>query len=242
MSRRGVSVAALGRTLSNLETTAGLATGAPVVPYEVDVSDNNAVVAAFATLRSKLGEPTILINNAAVYPRRDFLAGTPEEFMECVAINLGGAVNCAHAALLSMTSTGRGRIINVGSFADISPQPMAGAYSVSKGAVGAFSRALVADLGDRFPDIVVSTWMPGILATQMGLATGLDPAIAARWGVELAFSNDRDLNGAVFERDLQILAPRSFKRRMLERLLRRSTKVRRLAPASAEQVVESQAG
>ncbi len=242
LSRRGVPVAGLGRSGPSLETTAGLATGAPVIPYEVDVGDSDAVVATFDSLRDKLGDPTILINNAAVHPRRDFLAGTPEEFMECVAINLGGVVNCAHAALRSMTLTGRGRIINVGSFADISPQPLAGAYSVSKGAARIFSRALVADLGDRFPDIVISTWMPGILRTRMGLATGLDPNIAAQWGAELALCNDRDLNGAVFERDLQIPAPRSLKRRVFEKILCRSTPARRLTPTHGEQPAEMYAG
>lgn len=234
LSRRGIVVVGLGRNMPDLETTVGLANGATVIPKCVDVSDNKAVVATFASIRERWGDPTILINNAAVHPRGDFLGCSPEEFMSCVDINLGGAVNCAHAALFSMSQTGRGRIVNIGSFADVSPQPMAGAYSVSKGAVRIFSRALVADLGDRFPDIVISTWMPGILATRMGLNSGLDPAVAARWGVELALCNDRELNGAVFERDLQMAESRSFKRRLLEKILRRSAPLRRLVPEIGE--------
>jgi hypothetical protein len=104
-----------------------------------------------------------------------------------------------------------------------------------------FSRALVADLGDRFPDIVVSTWMPGILATRMGLADGLDPAIAARWGVELAMNDGRDLNGAVFDRDLQMSEPRSFKRRVFEKLVGRAAPQRRLEPPQAELAAEAAA-
>ena len=226
-SRRGVAVIALGRTLTELETTASLAAGARIVPMQVDVADPDAVALAFQEIRETAGDPTILVNNAAVYPRRDFLAETPHEFMACVAVNLGGAVNCSHAALKSMIRTGRGRIVNVGSFADLAPMPGAGAYSVSKG-------ALVADLGDRFPDIVVTTWMPGILATRMGLPDGLDPAVAARWGVELALSNDRDLNGTVFERDTQMAEPRSLKRRVVEKLLRRTASQRRLDPPPPE--------
>jgi NAD(P)-dependent dehydrogenase (short-subunit alcohol dehydrogenase family) len=240
-SRRGVDVIALGRTLAELETTASLAAGARIVPMQVDVADPDAVALAFQEIRETAGDPTILVNNAAVYPRRDFLAETPHEFMACVAVNLGGAVNCSHAALKSMIRTGRGRIVNVGSFADLAPMPGAGAYSVSKGALRIFSRALVADLGDRFPDIVVTTWMPGILATRMGLPDGLDPAVAARWGVELALSNDRDLNGTVFERDTQMAEPRSLKRRMVEKLLRRTASRRRLDPPPPEKHQESTA-
>lgn len=227
LARRGILVAAIGRSLPDLQATAANDKSA-IIPFCADVSDGKAVSAAFAAIRDRLGDPTILINNAAVHPRRDFLAGSPDEFMDCLAINLGGAVNCAHAALKSMSLTGKGRIINVGSFADLAPQPMAGAYSVSKGALRIFSRALVADLGDRFPDIVISTWMPGILATRMGLANGLDPAVAARWGVELALTDDRELNGAIFERDLQMAEARSLKRRIADRILRRSPRLRRL--------------
>jgi len=229
-SRRGVTVVGFGRNLADLETTASMAPGARIVPMQVDVGDADAVALAFQEIRETVGDPTILINNAAVHPRRDFLDETPHEFMACLAVNLGGAVNCTHAALKSMVRAGRGRIVNVGSFADLAPLPGAGAYSVSKGATRIFSRALVADLGDRFPDIVVTTWMPGILATRMGLPDGLDPAVAARWGVELALSNERELNGAVFDRDVQVLEPRSLKRRVVEKLLRRSAPQRRLDP------------
>ena len=229
-SRRGVTVVGFGRSLVDLEATAALADAAPIVPLQVDVGDADAVTLAFQDIRETLGDPSILVNNAAIHPRRDFLEETPHEFMACLAINLGGAVNCSHAALKSMTRAGRGRIVNVGSFADLAPMPGAGAYSVSKGAMRIFSRALVADLSDRFPDIVITTWMPGILATRMGLPDGLDPAVAARWGVELAMSNDRELNGAVFDRNVQMAEPRSLKRRVVEKLLRRSAPQRRLDP------------
>ena len=225
---RGIPVAAISRNPVDLQRTVDMAVGAMVVPFRVDVSESRAVVETFSAIRQQMGDPTILVNNAAIHPHRDFVASEPGEFMECVSINLGGAVNCSHAALKSMIRTGEGRIVNVGSFADIAPQPLAGAYSVSKGALRIFSKTLVADLGDRFPGIVVSTWMPGILATRMGLATGLEPSVAARWGVELALCNDVELNGAVFEQNVQRPEARSLKRRIVEKLLRRSPPLRRL--------------
>ena len=74
--------------------------------------------------------------------------------------------------------------------------------------------------------------MPGQLATRMGLVDGLDPAVAARWGVALALSDDRSLTGSIFERDAEQLAPRSLKRRLVERVtLQRAPAARRLQPA-----------
>ena len=131
-----------------------------------------------------------------------------------------------------MTRSGAGRIVNVGSFADLAPQPASSAYSVSKGAARILTKALVADFSDRFPDIVITTWMPGIMATDMGRPDGLDPGVAARWGAELALWRDRSLNGAIFERDREILEPHSLKRRVRDRLLLRPRAVpRQLVPA-----------
>lgn len=214
---KGVRVAGLGRQKKALAETANLA-GGGFTAHVCDVADPNAVVATFKTI----GPVTLLVNNAAVYPRRDFLDETTESFMHSVNINLGGQVACTRAALESMVETGIGRILNVATFADIAPLPASSAYAVSKGAARVLTRALVADLGDRFPDIVITDWMPGMLATDMGIPDGLDPAISAKWGVALALWHARSLNGAIFEMGHEILAPRGLKGRVKDLLLLRA--------------------
>lgn len=222
---KGLRVAGLGRRAEALEQTAKLA-GDGFLPVVADVADPAQVRAAFETIRA-VAPVSRLINNAAVYPHRDMLDETGESFMQTVAINLGGTVACTAEALKDMTTSGRGRILNVSSFADMHPLPCSAAYSVSKGAVTTFSRALVADLGDRLPKIVINTWMPGMLNTEMGLAEGLDPAVAAKWGAGLALWEDPSLNGAVFEMDREVLPPRGLKGRLKDavRLKRRKPRV-----------------
>ena len=227
LAAQGVQVAAIGRDPVALEALAAEG-GGRIHPVVADVADGGQVRAAFARIAASLGAVTLLINNAAVYPRRDLLEDGAEGIMATVAVNLGGVTHCSLAALEGMVATGFGRIVNVSSFADVAPLPASAGYAVSKGAVRVLTRAMVADLGDRFPGIVIGDWMPGMLATRMGLAEGLDPAQAACWGVRLALCHDRSLNGAVFEMDREILPPRSLKRRMLERLTGRRTVARRL--------------
>lgn len=217
LCRRGHTVAGFGRGEGSLDGTADRA-GPLFHGMTLDVADAGSVADACAWIGSALGPVMRLINNAAVYPRRDFLDETPGSFMHSVAINLGGVVACTAAVLPGMVERGVGRIVNVATFADLAPLPTSSAYSVSKGAARIFTRALIADLGDRFPGIVINDWMPGILATRMGMADGLDPAIAARWGAELALMQDRSLMGTIWERDRELLPPRSFKRRLLERV------------------------
>jgi len=226
MAAQGVRVVGFGRRMDALQGTAELIETGRFTAMPVDVADANAVAAAFA----KIAQPvTILINNAAVYPRRDFLDETPESFSKTMEINLGGMIACTHFALAEMVKTGVGRILNVASFADIAPLPASAAYSVSKGAGRILTRALVADLGDRFPDIVITDWLPGMLATQMGIADGLQPEVAAKWGVKLALWQDPSLNGATFEMDHELLQPQSLKRRLKNKvLLRKSPAPRQL--------------
>lgn len=219
LARRGVTVAGIAR---NAETLRAAVSDHPVHAFAADVGDPGAVAATFRDIRDRLGDPAILINNAAVYPHRDILDETPESFMATVGINLGGAFNCCHAVLPAMVERGAGRIINVATFADLRPAPLAAAYSVSKGATRILTRALIADLGDRFPGIVINDWIPGALNTRMGLADGTEPAVAAEWGATLAMMDARSLNGVLFERNCEHIAPKSLKRRLKERLLGRA--------------------
>ena len=218
LAARGIKVAGIARNPDTLAE--GLAHHA-VHAVAADVSDPAAVARAFDEIRGVLGDPTILINNAAVYPHRDILEETPDSFNQTMAINLGGTFACCHQVLPAMVAKGRGRIINVATFADLRPAPLSAAYSVSKGAGRILTRALLADLGDRFPDILINDWIPGALKTRMGLTDGIDPETAAGWGIDLALRHDRALNGVVFDRDREHRPPLSLKGRLKAKLLGR---------------------
>ena len=229
LADRGLKVVGFGRNKLSLQETATLCDKGCFYPMVVDVADSSAVDTAFVAIEKTYGAVTLLINNAAIYPRLDFLDETPDSFRHVMNVNLGGVVTCTLAALKSMQQTGLGRILNVASFADIAPIPASSAYSVSKGAARILTKALVADLADRFPDIVITDWLPGMLATGMGIPDGLDPAISAKWGAALALWHDPSLNGVTFEQDCELLPPRSLKRRVKDLvLLRKPPTARRI--------------
>jgi len=225
LTARGARVAGLARRADALAETAALA-GPLFHPVTCDVSDPSSVAAAWEGFAQA---PTILVNNAALYPRRDILDETSESFAATMDVNLGGTINCTLQALRTMTATGHGRILNVASFADIAPLQASAAYAVSKGAARILSKALVADLGDRFPGIVITDWLPGMLATGMGVPHGLAPGTAAAWGATLALWHDPTLNGTTWEQDRELLPPRSLKRRLRDKVLRTAPTARRLA-------------
>lgn len=212
LARKGVAVAGIARSPFEV--------GHPgILPLVADVRDPGAVSAAFETIRQQLGVPTILINGAEVYPHCDILEETPQSFLDTVMTNLGGAFNCCHAVLPQMVVAGHGRIINIVTFADVRPAPLAAAYSVSKGALRILTKSLVADLGDRFPGIVINDWVPGTHKPRKGVPDGVDPVLAAEWGANLALLHDREINGLVFLQDREHVAPRSLRGRVKDRVL-----------------------
>lgn len=211
--RRGISVAGIARDPFKAEG---------VLAITADVREPKEVARAFREIRERLGTPTILINNAETYPDRDILDETPASFMDTVQLNLGGAFNCCHEVLPAMVAKGSGRIINVVTFADVSPAPLAAGYSVSKGALRILTRALVADLGDRFPGIVVNDWIPGTHQPRRGIPDGVDPAEAAEWGAKLALLRQPEISGRVFLRDREHNTPISLRGRVRDRVLGRA--------------------
>lgn len=225
--KAGFTVVGAGRRHSALAETAAML-GDKFQPVVLDVSDARATQHVFAERIKANGPLAILINNAAVYPHRDILDETPDSFAKTIQINLGGVFNCSHAALQDMAPRGFGRILNVASMADIDPLPCSAAYSVSKGAVTILTRAMVADLGDRFPGIVIGDWLPGMLQTSMGIPDGLQPEKAAKWGAKLARMNDPSLNGAVFEMGAEILPIRGLRGKIKDFLLMRKRKPRQI--------------
>lgn len=227
--QRECTVAGIGLTLNNLISVRHDSSNlGRFLPFKCDVSDPGEVRAVFTAIR-KFGPVAVLINNAAVYPRRPITDETTETFMKSVAVNLGGALSCSLCALEDMKQRGRGRILNVSTFADGSPLPGSGAYSVSKGAARILTRAMIADICEQYPEIVINDWVPGRLATSMGTPDGLDPVIAAKWGAALALSSDPSLTGSVWERNTEVLPPRSLRQRALDKLtLKQAPQPRRL--------------
>lgn len=222
-----VALARQGIPVAGLSQSAYVPAADGITPILADVRDAEQVSRAFAEIRARLGSPTILINNSETYPDRDILDETPDSFMDTVRLNLGGAFNCCHAVLSDMVERGYGRIINVVTFADVQPAPLAAGYSVSKGALRILTRALVADLGDRFPQIVINDWVPGTHVPRKGIPDGVDPEVAAAWGARLALMRSPEINGMVFLRDQEHVQPLSLRGRVKDRMLgRRRTQVR----------------
>ena len=131
-----------------------------------DVSSSSEVEAAVAEARSELGPIDILVCSAGV-PGASLptVEVTDEEWRRVMGINADGVFYCNRAVIPEMVERGYGRIVNVASIAGKEGNPMAGAYSASKAAVIAMTKAIGKDVART--GVLVNCVAPAVIETPM---------------------------------------------------------------------------
>ena len=131
-----------------------------------DVSSSADVEAGVSRARDELGPIEILVCSAGVagasLPTVDV---TDEEWRHVMGVNADGVFFCNRAVIPSMVERGYGRIVNVASIAGKEGNPMAGAYSASKAAVIAMTKAIGKDLART--GVIVNCVAPAVIETPM---------------------------------------------------------------------------
>jgi NADP-dependent 3-hydroxy acid dehydrogenase YdfG len=215
--QEGCRVFGLGRQQKSLEETANIINSENFTYHVVDVLDYDKLVSTFNKVFEKYHAIDFVFNNAAVYPKVNFIDESAQAFSEAIAINVVGVANVCKAALPIMLNKGNGRIYNLGSWADLSPIADSAAYSASKGAIHALSKSIAEDIAHLETQVEVHEWIPGHLNTQMSAYTGIDPLVSAGWAVALAQQVNITKN-SIFERDQMWLPPKSLKKRIIGKL------------------------
>lgn len=134
-----------------------------------DVADEAQVQAAFKDLPPM----DALICNAGIAHFALISAITPAEWRRIFAVNVDGVFHCVRAALPGMLQKQAGAIVTVSSMWGQVGASCEAAYSATKGAVIALSKALAQELGPS--GIRVNCIAPGVIQTDM--CASVDPAV-----------------------------------------------------------------
>ena len=131
-----------------------------------DVSRSADVNAAVAQAELELGPIDVLVCSAGI-PGASLptVEVTDEEWRRVLAINADGVFFCNRAVLPGMIERGYGRIVNVASIAGKEGNPMAGAYSASKAAVIALTKAVGKDVART--GVLVNCVAPAVIETPI---------------------------------------------------------------------------
>ncbi len=215
----GARVVGISRTEADLQETARLCGGHAMHCVVGDISRSQDVERLFCEAEEQHGKVDILVNNAAVYPKCEFLASTMDDWANALEVNVVGMARCCHRALPGMLERGHGRIINLGSFAWKGPIPTASAYSTSKAAVHALTKAIACEIDrERYPDILVNELNPGMVHTRMTPDGGDDPKGVYAHARTVASLPPGGPNGALFEEGELHEAPVGRKERLKRKL------------------------
>ena len=131
-----------------------------------DVSRSADVEAAVAEAHRELGPIDILVCSAGV-PGASLstVDVSDDEWRRVMGINADGVFFCNRAVLPAMVERGYGRIVNVASIAGKEGNPMAGAYSASKAAVIAMTKAIGKDVART--GVIVNCVAPAVIETPI---------------------------------------------------------------------------
>jgi NAD(P)-dependent dehydrogenase (short-subunit alcohol dehydrogenase family) len=145
--------------------------GPNIAGHQLDVNDTKSVRRFVEQVEKHHGKPSILVNNAGVYPEETAakVADTPTSmWRETFETNLFGAVRMVREVLPLMKKLRYGRIVNISSGLGQMHQMGEGspAYRVSKAALNALTRTLAAEVAGT--GILVNSMSPGWVKTDMG--------------------------------------------------------------------------
>lgn len=130
-----------------------------------DVTDAEAIDAAFTEVEQQLGPVEIVVANAGITKDTLLLRMSEDDFDSVVATNLGGTFRVVKRASKGMLRARFGRVILISSVVGLYGSAGQVNYSASKSALVGFARSLTRELGGR--GITANVVAPGFIETDM---------------------------------------------------------------------------
>jgi NAD(P)-dependent dehydrogenase (short-subunit alcohol dehydrogenase family) len=161
-AKAGAIVVVTGRRIDPLTRVVDAIGGHAIA---CDVSDQNDVRTLFEKALKITGRVDILLNNAGgPGPIAPVAEVDMSAWIQCMNINLVGAMYCLQEAAKIMTAQKAGSIINMSSLMGIQGYPMRSAYVASKFALIGITQTMARELGPV--NVRVNALMPGAVSGE----------------------------------------------------------------------------
>ena len=150
--------------------------GGKAIGVAADVSKSDQVDRLIQAVVSAFGRLDIVVNNAGIEKKFDFVDYPVEVLQKILAVNLVGPFLVSQAAAKQMIAQGQGgRIINISSIHEDLPMPTNAAYCASKGGLRMLTRTISVELAKH--NITVNNIGPGAVYTPIDADIEAKPEI-----------------------------------------------------------------
>jgi len=167
LAQAGADVAISGRNADVLDETVATirALGRRAAAVVCDVGESSQVTTMITRVKTDLGDPLILVNNAGIASSAKLSETTDDMWEAMLRVNATGAFYCMRALVPMMVNANWGRVINVASIAARTGAAYITAYAASKHALLGLTRAVAAEVAAR--GVTVNAVCPGYVNTEM---------------------------------------------------------------------------
>jgi 3-oxoacyl-[acyl-carrier protein] reductase len=135
------------------------------LPVPCDVTDEEAVDAAFTTVEDKHGPVQVLVSNAGITDDGLLMRMSEQSFTKVLDTNLVGAYRVAKRATRAMIKARAGRMIFISSVVGLLGSAGQVNYAASKAGLVGLARSITRELGSR--GITANVVAPGFVDTDM---------------------------------------------------------------------------
>jgi len=149
------------------------AAGYPADGSAFDVTDEDAIVAAFKRFDAAGIEIDILVNNAGIQVRKPLVEFTSADWRKVIETNLTSAFVIGRESAKRMIARKRGKIVNIGSLASELARPTVGPYTAAKGGIKNLTRSMAVEWAAS--GIQANAIGPGYMLTDMNEALVNNP-------------------------------------------------------------------
>ncbi|KAL3424996.1 short-chain dehydrogenase [Phlyctema vagabunda] len=144
LSEKGIKVVVLDVIPMTFKTSKS------VYYYKCDITSPATIASVAATIRSEVGAPTVLINNAGVARGKPILEGTEKDVRFTFDVNTLAHYFLAKEFVPTMVEKNHGMVVTVASLAAFVTVPDMVDYAASKAAALTFHEGLTAELKTRY--------------------------------------------------------------------------------------------
>ena len=159
----GYKVHIIGRSKDKTEN-ACKEIGELAFPYIFDLNDLEKIPELINDI-AKHGKIDVLVNNAGINQKKVITEVTNEDFASILHTNVASVFTVSREVIKNMKEHGGGSIVNISSMASQYGLPKVIAYSASKGAIEAMTRAMAVEVAQY--NIRVNCVAPGFIKTAM---------------------------------------------------------------------------